>query len=144
MKTRIIIFNSLLLILFAFSCNTEDEVDSQESIIEDLLTIEGGRWFAEGQTGLVLDECDKHTNYTFLENGNLQFEIYDDSSGTCEIGVSISGIWKLISETELVLLFEGQTSIVNIESVTVDVLVLSWKLEDETVTYILDKSQGNG
>lgn len=138
LKTTFILF---VISICNFSCS-DNEDSNPVSMTEELIT--SGRWYAESQTDFTLDDCGKHSNFRFLENGNFVNESFDDSSGSCEMKSTISGTWELLSDTQMTITFEDTTITYTIVTISEEELVVSYQSGSDTITTILDKNPGNG
>ncbi len=99
-----------LLILFTLlltSCSNDD--DRPDPFI--------GTWYLYkvfvNDTETILSDCKKLTNILVNANGLVTSTSYDDSSGTCHLGLE-NGIWENQENSNYVITFNEGSTIINI------------------------------
>lgn len=138
-------FAALAILTLLTACSKDDDkpVPEPGPTVEEFLI--SGRWYFESQTNLVLNDCEKQSNWRFLSNGNLVQEVYSDVEGECEIVTTAAGTHGLLSDEALVLTY-GTTSI-EYTVITIDEteLIVQFSSGGGTpITIVLDKNPGDG
>uniref|UniRef100_UPI00404AF116 lipocalin family protein n=1 Tax=Gelidibacter sp. TaxID=2018083 RepID=UPI00404AF116 len=138
---KILPFIALAILTLFNSCSKDDD-SSSEPNVEDLLL--SGKWYFESRTNLILDICDKQSNWRFLPNGNYILEYYHNADDGCEIYDSTEGIFELLSNETFSVTYEENTLVYDIVAISETELIVTATSGGMLITIVLDKNPGNG
>lgn len=125
------------LILFTFSCNSDDDSSSENtpSTLELLIT---GKWYLESKTPGGFSDCEKNSSFKFYTNNTVDVENFDDSSGPCETQGTVNSTYSLTGST-LTIELGPDTVTATINSISETTLNVTDNVGD---TIVFDKVQG--
>lgn len=123
----------LCMLSLIYSCSSDDDSVSEPTALELLTT---DKWYFESATGGTISACQKNDSYTFMANGNVTLEIFDDSSGFCELVVT--GITTYTLNSLNIDIYLPPDSMIGVIDITSDTLTISNAFGSIT----LDRIQG--
>ena len=135
-------FKSVMLMVLAlmiFACESDDDGGSGLTN-QELLVL--GTWYQESSTDPDGDftACDKNTSYIFTSTNNLNIEVFDDGSGTCESLGTINATYSLANDVDLTINLPGDPGLLaTIIEISETILVVE---DDQGIRITLDKTQG--
>jgi len=91
---KIILFSTLVSILFTSACNKDSDISDETAII--------GTWtlishFIDG-VEVALDDCDMTSSISYDENYNYTRNTYQTISNNCEQSFNEIGVWKFLGK----------------------------------------------
>ncbi|QCX39078.1 hypothetical protein FF125_11765 [Aureibaculum algae] len=97
MKT-IKLINILLVVLFTFSCSSDDHCsDSSLPTTLDLLT--SGTWYLESVSYDIITACEKETSIDFMADGSAIIKGTDESLDGCVLLEVVNTTYTLVGST---------------------------------------------
>jgi len=128
------LFTMLCVVTLIYSCSSDDDSSSEPTTLELLTT---GKWYTESKTQGSYSACDKNSYFDFKTNGNVSFEVFDDSSGLCVLSASIMTTYTLDGVNIDIDL--TQDSLIGVIDITSDILTVTTS-DGDSITF--DKIQG--
>lgn len=107
---------------------------------QELLVL--GIWFQESSTDPDGDftACEKNTSYNFTSDLNLNVEVWNDDSGTCESLGTLNATYSLVNDVDLTINLPGDPGLsATIIQISETTLVVE---DDQGIRITLDKTQG--
>ncbi len=129
--------NIVCLILFAFSCNSDDD-SSSEIAPSTLELLTNGKWYLESKTPGGFSDCEKNSSFKFNANHTVDVENFDDSSGPCDTLGTVNSTYSL-SGSVLTIELGSDSVTATINSISETNLNVTNNVGD---TIVFDKVQG--
>ncbi|MBL4745742.1 MAG: lipocalin family protein [Flavobacteriaceae bacterium] len=91
---KLLLFSTLLGILFTSSCAKDDDISDETAIIGTWTLVS---YFIEG-TALELDDCDRSSSITYDQTYNYSKNTYQTISNDCKNTYQEIGLWKFLGK----------------------------------------------
>jgi hypothetical protein len=129
----------ILLSTLIFSCSSDDDSSSGDSMQATSELLTSGTWYQESKTPEDFTACEKNGSIQFTTNNTLIVESFDDNSGDCESLGPENATYTLSNDTTITIVFGMDTLTATIISISATMLSIT---NDNGETIVFDKTQG--